>query len=173
MVAVATGLLLYFIAGVEGVECLSNAVVIDVATADDLQNFIEAINCTGEGNFNVTWFGNVQIGVRIDISGNKRLTVTGSGSNPNSAAGIDDDIDAVAMIDAGGVNGIFSVSKRSSLNLNKLVLTGGHSLNGGAISASSLSAVRVVDCIFTNNTASTGGKRTPSTLNTVVWASFK
>lgn len=157
MVVAVAGLLLSFIAGAEAAECSSTTVVLDVASTDDLQDFIDAVNCTGEGEFNVTWYGNLQVGEVIDISDQKRLTVTGSDS---SVAGIDDDTDAVAVIDAGGTNGLFSLSEGSTLILNNLVLTRGDSDSGGAISASSSSAVRVVDCVFSNNTASTGGERT-------------
>lgn len=121
----------------------------DVATTGDLQKFTDAINCTGPGVFSVTWYRSLLIEQTIEVSNQKNVTITGSGLQTiRGASGENNDVGT----------GIFSVSSGSSLRLNHLVLEGGSSDHGGAVVVHSSSYLHVVDCIFTNNKASRGGK---------------
>eukprot|EP00904_Undaria_pinnatifida_P002787 jgi/Undpi1/12509/HiC_scaffold_6.g02178.m1 len=125
--------------------CTTETIVMEVASAADLETMSNAINCTGEGTFHVTWIGSLQLHQSIDISDNKQLTITGSNPVPET------------VIDGGNATNIVSVSGGSTLNLVSLVLNGGNSDEGGAVAARDFSVVNVVGCSFTNNNASLGG----------------
>lgn len=126
--------------------CYNGTLTMDVASAADLELMSDTINCTGGGTFYVTWIGTVQLAKSIEVSDNQQLTITGSSPFPES------------VIDGGNTTNIVSVSGGSTLNLIGLVLKGGNSEDGGAVSASDFSFVNVVDCSFTNNNASLGGE---------------
>ena len=119
----------------------------EVASAADLESMSDAINCTGEGTFDVTWIGSLQLHQSIEISDNKQLTITGSSPVPET------------VIDGGNATNIISVSGGSTLNLVSLVLKGGNSDEGGAVAARDSSLVNVVGCSITNNNASLGGEK--------------
>ena len=136
--------------------CIAGTIAMEVGSAADLQNMAGTMNCTGKGTFHVTWIGSLQLAERMELSGNKELTITGS--TPLST------VLPEAVIDAGKTTGIISVSDGSTLNLVSLVLKGGSSENGGAVDVSSFSSVYVADCFLTSNTASTGGETIYSAL---------
>ena len=136
--------------------CTTETIVMEVASAADLETMSNAINCTGEGTFHVTWIGSLQLHQSIDISDNKQLTITGSNPVPET------------VIDGGNATNIVSVSGGSTLNLVSLVLNGGNSDEGGAVAARDFSVVNVVGCSFTNNNASLGGEKGCITFENVV-----
>lgn len=122
----------------------------DVGSTTDLQRMTNAINCTGEGAFDVTWNGTVPIDQRIELSDKKNLTITGSVTLVTGRPG--------AVIYARNKTGLFSVSGGSTLKLQNLVLKGGSSEEGGGVYMRSSSSVYVVGCSFIDNNASTGGE---------------
>lgn len=150
LAVVVAGLATFFISGAEAAPCPpSTAFEMDVATTGDLQKFTDALKCTGPGVFSVTWNSSLLIEQTIEVSNLKNVTITGSGFQTiRGASGDNNDVGT----------GIFSVSIGSSLGLNHLVLEGGSSDHGGAVVVLSSSYLHVVDCIFTNNKASRGGK---------------
>lgn len=136
----------------DSAPCPAGAVAMDVGSTTDLQKLTTALNCSGEGAFDVTWIGRLPLRQRIDLSGNKNLTITGSSTLLTGRPG--------AEIDAGNSTGLFLVSGGSTLRLHNLVLKGGSSDDGGVVDVRASSSVHVVDCSFTNNNASTGGDTT-------------
>lgn len=155
------GLAIFFIPGTETASCPSDTVVaMNVTSSADVLNLTGAINCTGEGVFNVTWYNSLHIDQIIEVSHGKKVTVTGFGF-PTIRPGINyDGDDTGAADDLGSTTGIFSVSNDSGLILKQLVLEGGFSEEGGAVGVTSSSSLYVYDCGFGNNNASTGGKNT-------------
>lgn len=137
------------LSGVEAFPCSAATISMNVTTPDELQNMIKTVNCTGEGTFEVSWIGSLQLHHSIGLSGNKTLTVTGPRADLT--------IFPSAVVDAESATGIFRVSNGSTLILKNLGLQGGASENGAAVDARSFSSVHVADCAFTNNTSSTGG----------------
>ena len=132
----------------EAAPCASGITNLDVATANDLEQFVEALACNETaGVFNVTWYGRQQVDERIDMSDMKDVTITGVAL---------DGIDPAAANDAGSTTGLFVVDGGSTLSLRSLVLDGGQSQEGAAISVDA-SVVNAFDCGFTNNNASEGG----------------
>lgn len=147
------GLLLISAAG--AVLCVSGTTLnMDVATPVDLERLIEAMegnDTTTNGIYNITWYGRQQLHERIEISDTKYVTITGVtrlGTDPAAAN------DAGSSSTTGG---LFFVDGGSTLTLRSLLLDGGQSQEGGAISAMDGSVVNVFDCAFTNNNASNGG----------------
>lgn len=152
MIVATAGLFLHFGSGAEAAACSSDTVSMDVATTSDLQSLTDAMDCTGEGYYNVTWYGKIQIDLTIEVFGQKTVTVTGYG------AAFDDIHDLGAAADAGGSARIFSVSNGSTLKLNHLALDGGDEDEGGAVAVRDHSYLHVLGCIFVNNSASAGGE---------------
>lgn len=141
---------LSFTSAEEPPPCLGGTTAIEVASTTDLQNMLNTINCTGEGTFDVTWIGNLQLEQTIEISDNKNLTITGP-SPPFTVL-------PEAVIDAGNTTGIVSVSGGSTVKLVSLVLMGGNSHDGGAVLAHSFSSVSVIGCSILSSNGSTGGE---------------
>lgn len=146
---VATLLSLSIISPAESAPCSAGTIAMEVGSATELGIMTNAINCTGEGTFDVTWKGRLQLLQTIELSDNKNLTVTGSSSSL--------DVLPSDVIDAPDASGIFSVSGGSTLSLKHLVLFGGTSEVGGAVEARSSSSVHLVGCSFISNNASIGG----------------
>lgn len=150
VLAAKLGLFLSFTLVAGAAPCPAGTVSMEVATTAELQTMITAINCTGEGMFDVTWIGSVPLLQTIEVCGKKQLTVTGSTSTPLNLPS--------AAIDAGSTTGIFIVCNGSTLSLNNVLLEGGISSSGAAIDARVSSSVYLTDCGFTNNNATTGGE---------------
>lgn len=149
---------IFFFHGAESAACPSGIVSVNLTTTDDMQTFTDAVNCSGPGVFNATLYNNVQINERIEVSDQKIVYITGTGfptihgALPNSTA-------SSSSANAGSTTGIFLVSTGSALTIDALVLEGGHSEYGGAVTVLSSSSLHAVDCTFRNNTAKTGGER--------------
>lgn len=139
-----------FILGVAPAPCSTETIAMEVGSTAELLSMINTINCTGEGTFDVTWTGSLQLGQTIELSDNKNLTITGSGAVPVAPHGV--------VIDGGNTSGIFSVSGSSTLSLKGLTLKGGSSNDGGGVDVRSSSSAFVFGCYFTGNNASTGGE---------------
>lgn len=152
MIAATAGLFLLLGSGAEAAACPSDTVSKDVATTSDLQGLTDAMDCTGEGHYNVTWYGNISIDLTIEVFGGKTVTITGNGVAVDEFHGIS------AAADAGGSARIFSVSDGSTLKLNHLVLDGGNEDEGGAVAVRDYSYLHVAGCIFVNNSAEAGGE---------------
>lgn len=156
---------LVFLQDVVSISCATSATVMTVASAADVQKLAAALECTGGGVFDVTWIGSIVIGDIIEVSGGSNLTVVGSGS-PTSALNTESaGKNGAAVIDGGEISGIFNVSGPSTLNLYNLVLQGGNSTYGGAITGdffispnvSGGVTITAIDCSFLNNYASVKG----------------
>lgn len=141
--------------------CLPGTVAFDVVTTADVQRLTDELNCTGRGNFYITWYSSLQIGKRIDVSSETNITVTGSGF-PTIRGAVNDDNDAGGSVTTGTATGIFSVSKSSTLRLNNLALEGGYASSGGAVSVTSSSFLVVSGSTFANNHAWNNGGDTTS-----------
>ena len=152
------GWAMLYISGAETAPCSSDPVAVNVNSTSGVQGLINEINCTGEGFFDVTWYGTVQIEQTIVVSDQKSVTITGSNS-PTASTGESDPDEPVATIDGGNTTELFWVSDGSILTLNNLVLNGGYSeSNGGGVTVSS-GSLNVFGCAFANNQAlSFGGE---------------
>lgn len=147
-----------FIAGAEElVPCPSDTVSVNLTTAGDIQRLTDAMNCSGGGKFNVIWSNSVQLPSRIKVSTGKHVTITGSSNTPTVRAAPHDTHENASIVGAGDTSGLFLVSDGSTLTINKLVLDGGYSEDGGAVTVLSSSYLNAIDCVFTNNNASNGG----------------
>lgn len=156
--------------GAQSAPCPAGTTSMDVSTAVELQTMMNAINCTGEGIFDITWIGSVFLVQTIEVCENKQLTVTGSTStgsvSTGSASNQPISTESVSsgesfssdVIYAGSTSRIFKVCNGSTLSLNNLVLEGGVSATGAGIDARSSSSVFVENCAFTNNNATAGGE---------------
>lgn len=152
------GLCISFLSGATPAPCPSSTVSIDVTSVTDVRNVTDALACTGEGDFNITWYPSVTLAQTIKVSDKKKVTVTGVGF-PTIRGALFDDKGTASAVDAEfkSGTGIFSVSNGSTLRLNHLVLEGGNEDLGGGVSVLSSSSLFVSSCTFTNNSASNGG----------------
>lgn len=102
----------------------------------------QALNCSGPGQFEVDWSGEVLISSTIDVSDGVSLTVTGS-----SPLGADQ-----AIINGGGISGVqlFTLRDGAELELNSVSLVDGVGF-GAAVSASEGSRLVARDCSFVGN----------------------
>lgn len=146
--------------GVESAPCAADVTEMGVTSTAGVQDVVDALNCTGGGMFNVTWYGTVAVEQTIEVTGGSQLTVEQASSDFSG-----DDLDGVAVLDGGNLSGIFYVSGGSMLTLVELVITGGSSDLGGAVAAVSSSSlemetnkVTAVDYVFMANIASIGGE---------------
>ena len=160
MATKVAGWAMLYISGAETAPCSSDPVAVNVNSTSGVQGLINEINCTGEGFFDVTWYGTVQIEQTIVVSDQKSVTITGSNS-PTASTGESDPDEPVATIDGGNTTRLFDVSDGSILTLNILVLNGGYSEgDGGGVTVSS-GSLNVFGCAFANNQAlSNGGEVT-------------
>lgn len=159
MVPMRAGLAISLLAAASAASCASSTVAVDVTSAADVQNLAATLACTGEGTFDITWYPSVTITQRIEVSNEKNVTVTGNGF-PRIRGALAGDNGADAIVDAGSGTGIFSVSNRSTLRLNHLVLDGGNADSGGAVDVRAASSLFVFGCAFVNNNATNGGETT-------------
>lgn len=116
--------------------------VSSTAQALELSN---ALLCSGPGQFEVGWSGNVVISRTLILSNGTSLKVAGAGTG---------------VIDGGGVTRLFEVEGGASLELNGMSLTGGLASfgassvdHGGAVYLAQDSQLSAVDCLFFDNNA--------------------
>lgn len=147
----------FFMLGAHAGSCPFGTVDFHVTTTADVPHLADLIDCSGEGSFNVTWYGTLPVDQTIEVSNHKNVTVTGLGF-PTIYSGIHDKGDVGENISLATTFGLFSVVNGSTLSLNEVVLEGGSSEEGGAVAVHSSSSLYVVDCDFTNNSASNGGE---------------
>lgn len=154
----AAGLtLICFAPAAEPAQCPSAIIAASVTSIADVHNLADALNCTGPGDFDVTWNSDLQLDRSIDVSNMKTVTVTGSGF-PTIRGALGKDIAPGAIGDAGLGTGIFSVSNGSTLHLNNVALEGGGAIKGGAISVIHSSSLFVSGCSFTSSNGIQGGE---------------
>ena len=153
LAVLASGLTTCFMSGAESAPCHPFTVDLNVTFTADIQKLSEELDCVGEGIFNVTWYSSLTIDDVIEVSDAKHVTVTGDALGDDNAAG--------PTIDGGRTTGIFSVSDRSTLRLNNMVLQAGNAQNGGAVTVLSSSDLFIFDCTFKRNNASNGGETLP------------
>lgn len=158
MVLMMVGLVVSFLSGADSAPCPSSTVRVNVTTTADLQDLTDALACSGEGSFDITWYSSLDITQSIEVSDSKDVAVTGNGF-PRIRGELPDGSGAGAIADAGTGNSIFSISNGSSLRLIDLVIEGGNAEFGGAVNLHSSSSLFVFGCIFVNNTASYGGEK--------------
>ena len=153
------GLPLHFMSRTESAPCPASTVAVHVTSAADVQDLTDALTCTGEGAFNVTWHRSLTITQTINVPNRKHVTVTGAG-RPSIRGALPDGNNYGEDVDAGGGNftGIFFVCNGSTLRLNHLVLDGGSAEYGGAVALHSSSSLFILGCAFANNNAEKGGE---------------
>ena len=145
------------ISGEEITACLPGTISVNVTTNDDMHRLTDAMNCTGQGVFNVTLYSSVQVNRRIEVSNQKRVHITGSGFPTIRAEPRDNEL-LSAFPDAGTTSGIFLVSNQSTLSINALVLEGGYAEDGGGVAVLASSSLHAFACTFKNNSAAAGGE---------------
>ena len=152
----------FLLSGAESAACVNT--VMDVASTAAAETLVEALNCTGGGEFNVTWHGRVRIDRTFEVAGGISLNVTGK---YYSSLSIDDDVRTATILGDATTSqtGLFVVSGASSLTLKRLVLQGGQSKTphgAGAVEAQGTGdgtqTVNVIDCQFRNNTGTIAGE---------------
>lgn len=153
LATILAGLAISFLPGVNSDPCPTGTVSVNVTSAADIDDLNDVMNCTGQGNFNVSWYSSLILGQNVNVHGLKEVTIAGFGF-PTIHGGLGDDYDG----GAGGGTGMFSVSDMSTLSLSKLVLAGGKNTYGGAVDLVSSSFLFAHDCNFTNHNASYGGE---------------
>lgn len=132
-------------------SCPVGVTTLTVATTAEALELSEALLCSGAGDFEVEWSGEVLVTKTISVSNSTSLTVTGSGSTMLPQA----------VIDGGGDVQLFVVDAGSSLELNSLSIQRGLAWpgSGGAVEVVDSSLLTVIDCSFSYNNASYfGGK---------------
>ena len=152
----------FFLSGAESAGCSSTHMDVRSAAAD-AQFLVDALKCTGSGEFNVTWHGSVPLKQTLNVTEGISLTVTGTDSSRFSKDGYGD----TATIDGGSITsqtGIFHVSGASTLTLDNLVLQGGKSTTvggGGGVEAHGHDhghpTVNAIDSSFIRNNGSIAG----------------
>ncbi|MEP5375857.1 MAG: hypothetical protein ABJQ14_08715, partial [Hyphomicrobiales bacterium] len=153
LAVLAFGLTTCFMSGAQSAPCHPFVVDLNVTFTADIQKLSDALACAGEGIFNIKWYSSLAIDEMIEVSDGKHVTVTGDALGDDNAVG--------PTIDAGSSTGIFSVSDRSTLRLNNMVLREGNAEKGGAVAVRSSSDLFVFGCTFTRNNASKGGEAPP------------
>lgn len=153
------GLITCYLSGAELIPCPWTTVTVNVTTAADIRNLSDVLSCIGEGDFNITWYSSLNIAEPVVVSNEKNVTVTGV-FFPRIRGGLVENNGDRAVVEAGNGNGLFSVSNRSTLRLNNLVLAGGNAEHGGAISLYSSSSLDLFGCTFVDNNATNGGETT-------------
>ena len=155
-VVVLTALWTISISGEEITACLPGTISVNVTTNDDMHRLTDAMNCTGQGVFNVTLYSSVQVNRRIEVSNQKRVHITGSGFPAIRAEPCDNELLSASPY-AGTTTGIFLVSNHSTLSINALVLEGGCGEDGGGVAVLASSCLHAYACTFRNNSAAAGG----------------
>lgn len=154
---------LAFLSAAESARCADTEM--NVASTADARDLSDALNCTGGGDFSVTWYGSVTITQAFEVPDGISLTVTGSGS---SSVAPDDGIPSAGIVgsELTPETGIFYVSGASTLTLDNMVLQGVYSEKhggAGAIeaqgSADALLTINVIDCLFMDNFGIWAGMR--------------
>ncbi len=155
------------ISGVESAQCPSGVTEVAVATAENVEELVGLMDCTGGGAFNVVWTGRIAIGKTIEVTGSNQLNITASSSasSPSAVGTLVDEPEPDGILASNPDVQLFLVSGDSAtLSLNGLLLEGGSALNGGAVSAlcptPGGAVVNVTGCDFRHNKAAAfGGER--------------
>lgn len=158
MAMLAAGLTISSMSGVEQAPCPLGTTAVNVTSAAGAQDLNDVLACTGPGSFNITWHGSLTIEQRIEVSGDKNVTVTGATFRGILDDALGEDRIVAAIVKGGNSSGLFYVSEGSYLRLNHMVLDGGNAENGGAVEVLSSSSLFVFGCTFRNNNASNGGE---------------
>lgn len=135
--------------------CPEEATTLLVASTDDALELTEALNCSGPGQFEVEWSGEVMLNATIDVPEGISLKVTGSSSSSSPILGLFDE----AVIDGGSdllatpsVLGIqlFTVDENAILELDSVSLVRGWGY-GAAVSLGEGSRLVARNCSFTGH----------------------
>ena len=119
-----------------------------VATTLDADNLAEGLLCEGPGRFAVSWHGDVMLSRTLSVSNGTQMNVTGSSESTG----------AVIMSD--GTKLMLDVDLGSTVLLTGLTFSGGD----GALRVAGESLVKVIDCSFLHNRASSGTGGKPAVL---------
>ena len=76
----------FFLSGAESAGCSSTHMDVRSAAAD-AQFLVDALKCTGSGEFNVTWHGSVPLKQTLNVTEGISVTVTGTDSSRFSLDG--------------------------------------------------------------------------------------
>lgn len=152
MTVIVAGSAVALVPGSRAAPCSSRTVTVNLTSSGGVGALTDALNCTGAGVYAVALHSRLQIGDTIEVSDQKYVSITGfPGTSLTSTSG------SRGIIAAGDTTGMFSVSDRSTLAIQDLVLERGYSKHGGAITVTSSSSLYVHRCSFVNNRASTTG----------------
>lgn len=137
----------WLLAGIAALAKAQSACPVDVSSLlvsspEGALELAEALNCSGPGQFEVDWRGEVLVSSTIDVPDGVSLTVTGS------PLGTD-----FAIINGSGDPGvqIFTVGDGAELELNGVSLVDGFGF-GAAVFASEGSRLVARNCTFVGNT---------------------
>lgn len=153
MTIFATGLSMILTSGAQAAPCPTGTVSVNLTSSGDAQSQLtDMLNCTGQGVFNATWYGDLPVGRSVDVSGEKNLTITGVNGTALYVISRDN-----GVLVEGAHGGMFSVSNGSILTLNNMTLDGDFSQDRTAVTVTYSSSLYVVDCEFRNHRGSTQG----------------
>lgn len=119
--------------------CATGVTTLPVSSTAEALELSEALLCSGAGEFEVEWSGEVLVTSTISVSNSTSLKVTGSGSTL-----------PLAVVDGGDEVQLFVVDAESSLELSGLSIQRGLA-GAGAVEVMDLSLLTVVDCSFSYN----------------------
>lgn len=126
---------------------------LQVSSAEDVSTLsTQLLGCVG-AEFLVEWRGMVDVEVTLQVLNGTSLVVTGSTAAVSVIYGVGGDRHEGGSED----KPLFVVSNDSKLSLEKVRLTRGHAIYGGAILARSAAAVTMVDCEVMDNIATENG----------------
>lgn len=154
MTIFATGLsMITLTSEAQAAPCPTGTVSVNLTSSGDVHSKLtDVMNCTGQGVFDATWYGDLQVERSIDVSGGNNLTITGVNGSAYHVFSRDN-----GLLIEGAHGGMFSVSNGSMLTLKDMTLDGGFSQDRTAVTVTSSSSLYVVDCDFPNHRSSTQG----------------
>lgn len=127
------------------VSCSEGITTLNVSTAAEAVELSDSLNlCSGSGQFEVNWSGNVLLSQTITVSNRISLRVTGVGDE--------------AVIDGGDAIGLFDVNNGPMLLLDGVSLIGGSGVDSGRVGLSS-STLGAANSSFVGNSGSEGGAK--------------
>ncbi|CAM9630947.1 unnamed protein product, partial [Sphacelaria rigidula] len=132
---------------VSGTSCPEGLTDWNVSTTAEALELSDALQCSGPGQFEVHWSGEVLLTRTITISNESSVAVWGHGAGE-------------AVIDGGGAVRLFEVDDGSTLQLSSLSLVGGWADeygDGGAVMVTNSSQLRASNCFFIGNNATDHG----------------
>lgn len=143
----AFALLLSVLCVTMSAPCPEGVITLSVSSTADVLELSEALLCSGEGEYEVEWSGEVLVTSTISVSNSTSLKITGSVSSTLPQA----------VVDGGDEVQLFVVDAGSSLELSGLSIQRGVTSDGrAAVEVMGSSLLTAIDCSFSYNS---GGER--------------